>query len=416
MTDELRVTATRFRKGSNVYYLRWTDPLTGERKAKSAGTTSKREADKAAGKLEVELRSGKYARPARVTWQDFTWRHADEVQPGLAQKTRAQFGTVFNAVERIIRPKRLADLTAARLSAFAATLRAEGKSEATVKSYLAHLRSALQWAVNVGLLPTLPALPKVHRAKGGGRNRGRKMKGRPITGEEFDRMIAAVPKVVGERAADSWRFFLRGLWWSGLRLGEALSLRWEGHHGLVVDLSGRRPMIRIDADCQKSNEDETLPVAPEFATLLEVVPEDDRHGRVFKLRGIDAERPQGGGRQGADRMTNPEWVSRVMARIGRKAKVVVDRRKKRDPETGKEREVVRYATAHTCRRSFGTRWAYRVLPQVLQQLMRHENIETTFAYYVELEAERTADVVWEAWASATSTPGNTIGNTTPATG
>jgi len=112
-----------------------------------------------------------------------------------------------------------------------ATLRAEGKSEATVKSYLAHLRSALQWAVNVGLLPTLPAFPKVHRAKGGGRKRGRKMKGRPITGEEFDRMIAAVPKVVGERAADSWRFFLRGLWWTAARSETprpAKSRKWSG--------------------------------------------------------------------------------------------------------------------------------------------------------------------------------------------
>jgi hypothetical protein len=87
------------------------------------------------------------------------------------------------------------------------------------------------------------------------------------------------------------------------------------------------------------------------------------------------------------------------------------------PETGELREVVKYASAHDCRRSFGTRWAYRVLPQVLQQLMRHERIETTLAYYVELEATRTADAVWEAWESASAgNPGNTLGNTTPAAG
>ena len=34
------------------------------------------------------------------------------------------------------------------------------------------------------------------------------------------------------------------------------------------------------------------------------------------------------------------------------------------------------------RRRFGTRWAPLVTPQQLQQLMRHESIQTTMAYYV----------------------------------
>ena len=48
------------------------------------------------------------------------------------------------------------------------------------------------------------------------------MRGRPITGEEFDRLIKAVPKVVENAAAKSWEFYLRGLWTSGLRLSESL--------------------------------------------------------------------------------------------------------------------------------------------------------------------------------------------------
>jgi len=69
--------------------------------------------------------------------------------------------------------------------------------------------------------------------------------------------------------------------------------------------------------------------------------------------------------------------------------------------------MVKYASAHDCRRSFGTRWAYRVLPQVLQQLMRHERIETTLGYYVELEATRTADAIWAAW-EAVETSGSVV--------
>ena len=67
------------------------------------------------------------------------------------------------------------------------------------------------------------------------------MRGRPITAEEFERMIEATPKVVDNAAAESWRFYLRGLWASGLRLSESLTLRWDdAPDAIVVDLGGRR--------------------------------------------------------------------------------------------------------------------------------------------------------------------------------
>jgi hypothetical protein len=36
----------------------------------------------------------------------------------------------------------------------------------------------------------------------------------------------------------------------------------------------------------------------------------------------------------------------------------------------------------------------RVLPEVLEELMRHASITTTLEYYVGREAEATADVIW----------------------
>ncbi len=56
----------------------------------------------------------------------------------------------------------------------------------------------------------------------------------------------------------------------------------------------------------------------------------------------------------------------------------------------------KYASAHDLRRSFGSRWAERVMPAVLQALMRHESIETTLRYYVGANAERTAETCWAA--------------------
>ena len=246
--SQIRVRVTRFGRKNLVF--RWTDPETGQRKVKSAGTNIRREAERQAAFLEKELREGKYAVASKVSWLDFTLRYTDEVLPGRAPKTRDMLACVFNAVERITHPQRPADLTASRLQTFQTTLRKEGRAEATIKTYQAHLRAALQWAVTVGVLSVLPAFPEVLRApKGSG-----VMKGRPITGEEFDRMLAAVPAAVfgkpkeGDpaptadeaetigRVVVSWRHLLTGLWWSGLRLGEALCLRWSASDGIAEGL------------------------------------------------------------------------------------------------------------------------------------------------------------------------------------
>ena len=58
-----------------------------------------------------------------------------------------------------------------------------------------------------------------------------------------------------------------------------------------------------------------------------------------------------------------------------------------DPGTGK----TKYASAHDLRRSFGDRWAKRVMPAVLQKLMRHESIETSMGFYVDLDTDELAE-------------------------
>ena len=74
--------------------------------------------------------------------------------------------------------------------------------------------------------------------------------------------------------------------------------------------------------------------------------------------------------------------------IGELARVVVHT----DPRTGK----VKHASAHDLRRSFGNRWAKRVMPAVLQRLMRHESIETRMGYYVDLDADELAEDLYRA--------------------
>lgn len=69
----------------------------------------------------------------------------------------------------------------------------------------------------------------------------------------------------------------------------------------------------------------------------------------------------------------------------------------KDGKTGKPIEKVKFASAHDFRRSFGQRWALKVMPPVLMQLMRHASITTTLDFYVGRNAQTTAEVVWEAF-------------------
>jgi integrase len=434
MADSFKVSVVKYPDREYLVF-RWRDPITGKWRCKSAQTSRRRDAERQASNLEKEILEGQHGPAARMSWSDFREHHERHCLSALKPKSADSYVCALNVYERFHKPDRVSDVSTARVTAWQTHLRTEGKSEATIANYTRHLKSVLRWAHSQGLLAIVPKLAMPKRAKA-----TKVMKGRPITTEEFERMLAAVPKVVvlkpakkanGARklAADpaaerekvkyakavieSWKFYLRGLWWSGLRLRESLALEWTSTTpgALVVDFTGRRPMLRIPGESEKGGKDRLLPMAPEFADFLQQVPAADRRGRLFKLLGsryIDA-RMQG------------DWVSRVVCEIGRKARVVVDQRERRlvvdsraakrrpKPENAKSDKAKvkaepddgikrKYASAHDLRRAFGLRWSARVMPAVLQQLMRHESIETTMRYYVGRDADAVADALWEAIA------------------
>jgi integrase len=419
MAGEIRVIVVKFPDGRANLMLRYVDPITHKQKHKSAGTANKRDAEKAAGKWESELREGRYVPPCRMSWEDFRDRYEREALPMLARRTAEPRAAVMGHVERILSPRRISDLTPERLSFFQAELRkpdpsavarAEAalieaneaaakaasagssaaalakaqrrvstaanavtrakrpKSEATVKGNLAHLRSILQWAVRVKIMRAVPDIQMPTRNLGGGL-----MRGRPVTGEEFDRLLDKVAEV-RPNDAERWRRYLTGLWLSGLRLEESLRFTWDQDGCFTVDVSGRFPRIRIYAEAEKGNKDRLLPMTPDFAEWLLQTPPDARCGRVFDL----------GDRPGRQR--SAKRVSRAISEIGARAGVVVNYERKK------------FASAHDLRRSFGTRWAPRVKPATLQLLMRHSSIDTTLRYYVAQDADDVAAELWREHA------------------
>jgi integrase len=399
--EEIRVTVCRYGDRKNLL-LRYVDPLTGKQRTKSAGTPDEATAIKAAGKWEDDLRTGRYQPASRLTWTEFRKRYEAEKLTTLAEKTQVSMRSSFNHLERVLNPDRLAKLTAQVMSRFQAKLR-EGDGDkhppmrdTTLAHHLRHIRAALSWGVSMGMLAKVPDLHSPKRIKG-----QTMMRGRPITAEEFDRLLLAVPKVRPHDAA-VWIRYLTGLWLSGLRLEESLTLSWDDDAPFSIDLSGRRPAFRIYAEAQKANRDEILPMTPDFAQWLQqTFPEGDggREGPVFRINGLATNRP----------MKFLE-VGRLVSVIGKRAGVVVNK------ADGK------FASAHDLRRAFATRWAPRVKPATLQLLMRHADIGTTLRYYVAQNAADVADELWVGWGATVDTSpkgdkkpvsGNISGNTSP---
>jgi len=374
------------RQHSRVYHMQYRNAA-GRKTRRSTTKTARRDAERIAAKWEAELREGRYQKASRTTWEDFRERYETEVLTGMKDTTHAKAASVFNGIERLLKPSLVADVTTERLSTYCAKMRAAGRAENTIKGHLAHLRAALQWAANIGIIVAVPKIPKLARAK-----QQKKMKGRPITTEEFERMLDKAAAVMGNAAAPSWRYLLKGLWRSGLRLSEALALTWDGDGGMRVDVNGRYPMFHIRAESEKGNQDRTLPMAPEFVEMLALTPDDRRTGRVF------APKPQ----RNHGRPMRLDTVSTKIVAIGRAANVKVDTRKAKKAKCDDDQPatVPVYASAHDLRRSFGERWASRVMPQTLKELMRHENVETTLRFYVGRNAETTAAVLQEAHRAA----------------
>lgn len=378
MNEEIRVHVVKQNDRKNLY-MRYVDPETGEHVKRSTGTHKKREAERSAAKWEAELREGRYSAPSRWLWEDFREYYSTNGLAGLALNSRETYESTLNVFEDFMKPRRLADVTTKRVTAFVTKLRGAKRSESTVAKHLRHLKAAMRWANRRGLLVTLPEFDMPKRAKG-----SKLMRGRPVSLEEFERMLMVTAKVTDD--ADDWKFFLRGLWLSGLRLSEALLLRWDdATDAIVIDLTGKYPMLRIPAEAEKGFRDRLLPITPDFAALLESVPLSQRHGRVFK------------------NIPPKRWdTGRMVAAIGVKAGVVVD-----EVQDGKVTKR-KFATAHCLRKSFGFRWSRKVMPTVLKELMRHASLQTTMNYYVGQNAEATAEQLWK------SELGSSLGSTSKA--
>jgi integrase len=383
------------------YQLRYTCPDTKRRIRISTGTHDEAEALEHKRNLEAKLQLGLDARPkkrvaagANMAWSDFRERYTDLQLSSLRRRTAADSESRLDIAERIIKPKRLGDMAdsealhelQAKLLAGVESRYDRPRSAHTVKSHMATVMAALNWAEYMGWLPAVPKLRKVKTSK------LRHMKGRPITTEEFERMLEATPKVVGTEAAASWQHTLLGLWESGLRLGELLSVSWDDPAVIMPRWGEAYPVLSLPADMQKNDTEESIPLLPGFESVLLETPEHDRSGWIFAPESLQASY----GRPATATRLETKWVGKIITRIGKRAGVVVQ-----PPKNGKP---PKYASAHDLRRSCADRLIASGVPErEVQRVMRHASGETTRRYYAPGTVQRSAAIIRTAVADSVPT-------------
>ncbi|QDT45168.1 site-specific tyrosine recombinase XerC [Gimesia alba] len=108
------------------------------------------------------------------------------------------------------------------------------------------------------------------------------MKGRPVSSEEFEKMLEVTPEVVGKQPADSWKFVLQILWESAFRISDVMNFSWDDErklHPVWPDRQDLHPTIVIPST-QKNRKNQEIPMLPGLQDLLEQVPEKERRGWV----------------------------------------------------------------------------------------------------------------------------------------
>lgn len=242
------------RPDSDVWWLRWS--FGGKQYRRSSKTTSRRAAEAMLARVKLEIHNGQFFPEQRETELSFgslaekwTKHAAIHKRSANSDKARLERLVTFFGEDRsvaTILPRDVQELTEAL--AEETTKRGGKMSPATINRHLELLRAMLHlaekdgfWvrAAEVALIPV------------------RNQRERIITEAEFKRLT--------EAASPMLRLVIELGWWSAMRLGEILSLRWD-----QIDLKGR--VVRLGQKDTKAARARLVPLPQQAADALEAWP------------------------------------------------------------------------------------------------------------------------------------------------
>ena len=148
------------------------------------------------------------------------------------------------------------------------------RSANTVNSTMGAVMAFVNFCFRRGWIPGVPYIQKLDADDA--------MRGRPITADEFQRMLDATPEVVGDRAAPTWQFTLKLIWESGFRLGDVMDFCWHDERHIRPRWPGesRSHATLAIPSSQKNGRNQEVPMLPGLRELLETVPICERNGWI----------------------------------------------------------------------------------------------------------------------------------------
>jgi integrase len=203
----------------------------GKQRQKSARTMA--EARRLRAELVADVSRGTYRPDTKTTLGEYApvWleSYTGRTARGLRPETIAEYATdIAHAVDALGR-RRLSEITPADVKSYAAKVAEKGLAPATVRKRLAPLKALLATALEEGLIRANPtAGVRITAAAADTQDDDGPVK--VLSPEQLERLIREVP--------DDWRRLLvRLVAATGLRISEAVGLRWN-------DVQGRRVMVR----------------------------------------------------------------------------------------------------------------------------------------------------------------------------
>lgn len=491
----------------NGYVLKFYCPIRKKRIRRNSGTRDRREARRILRECRERLLNGDYERSAGAitaevekasttpllpaieagnegskSWQECFERYR------LHRKTRIRSGSLEDAISRINIAERVfekhrekcgfpeglpvSDVMTLEALEFLQDRLLEGdegrydyRSSNSVNGMMGAIMAFVRFCHTRGWIDSVPPVQKIKTDE--------VMKGRPITTEEFERMLDAAANIVGDSSVESWQFALNVLWESGFRVGDLMDFHWNDDrhiHPVWPTRKGTHPTIMIPST-QKNGRVQEIPMLPGLQELLRAIPKKKRAGWVvnpapieYQISGDEewfqptpqdlkslsrlysncsiatacnvsettvrkwllkakilrdrefkqdtglitkteierfrknAERQQHRSAQRSNERLTKERVGRIIAMIGEKAGVLVQREE--------ETKRAKYASAHDLRRGCALRLINAgVSAETLKIVMRHKNFTTTEKHYGAFRsAQSAANEVADKLSAAENTP------------
>lgn len=325
------------KKDKNGYVLKFYCPIQGKRIRRNCGTRDRREARKILRECRERLLNGDYVESNGAitgeisvsadrrtqpsdeseidpgpTWEECYDKYRDHqkkrVRPRTYNDTAIRLGTTQRIFEKHANALQLSGalyvrevLVVDKLEYLQDRLldgdlgRYASRSPNTVNSTLASVMAFARFCHRRGWIHRVPPVQKLQSDE--------VMKGRPITEAEYQLMLDAVPKVVGDGPAESWRFALRVIWESGFRVGELMNFSWDDLRCIhpVWPTDGRSLPTLLVPLSQKNKRVQETPLLPSLGKLLQTVPKEDRTGWI-----VDPKPIQRGLQPGPFRPSRPE--------------------------------------------------------------------------------------------------------------